>query len=193
MSPNASGADRRASADQGRDVGETAGVMFATGPGYEAPAWESFAVAEVGAAAALAGLLVVAASINIARIIELPSVVSRLGGTLALFTGVLAVGTELLVPGVERRLLGAAIAVTGAAVAVILVRLRGVENAQVEYRRPSLVVTVVAVAAALFLAVAGVSYAAGAGGGLYWLAPGVLLAFGSGLVNAWVALVEILR
>jgi hypothetical protein len=30
-------------------------------------------------------------------------------------------------------------------------------------------------------------------GGLYWMAPGVLLAFVVGLLNAWVALVEIRR
>jgi len=32
-----------------------------------------------------------------------------------------------------------------------------------------------------------------AGGGLYWLVPGVLAAIVFGLVNAWVLLVEILR
>jgi hypothetical protein len=43
--------------------------------GYAVDAWADFAVAEVGAAAALAGLLVIASSINIVRIIELPAVV----------------------------------------------------------------------------------------------------------------------
>ncbi|MGZ4603476.1 MAG: hypothetical protein ACXV0U_07735 [Kineosporiaceae bacterium] len=134
-----------------------------------------------------------AASINIGRIIEIPSVVSRLGGTLALFTGVLAVGTELLVPGVSRDVLGAVIAVTGAALAVVLVRLRGIEQAEAQYQRTSLIIAGITVIAALLVAVAGASYAAGTGGGLYWLAPGVLVAFGVGLANAWVALIEILR
>jgi hypothetical protein len=61
--------------------------------GYAVDAWADFAVAEVGAAAALAGLLVIASSINIVRIIELPAVVQRLGATLTVYTGILAVGT----------------------------------------------------------------------------------------------------
>jgi len=50
--------------------------------GYDLGAWETFAVAEVGAAAALAGLLVVAASINIGYIIRLPHIINRLSTTL---------------------------------------------------------------------------------------------------------------
>ena len=41
--------------------------------------------------------------------------------------------------------------------------------------------------------VAGASVMSGAGGGLYWLPPSVVLAFVAGLANAWVLLVEILR
>jgi len=74
------------------------GMAVVAGAAYDAGPWESFAVAEVGAAAALSGLLVVAASINIARIIELPTVVSRLGAALVLFATILIVGTILLVP-----------------------------------------------------------------------------------------------
>jgi hypothetical protein len=41
--------------------------------------------------------------------------------------------------------------------------------------------------------VAGVSEAAQAGGGLYWLVPATLIAILAGLVNTWVLLVEIMR
>jgi hypothetical protein len=41
--------------------------------------------------------------------------------------------------------------------------------------------------------VSGAGYATTSIGGLYWLVPGVLIGFGVGLLNAWVALVEILR
>ena len=43
------------------------------------------------------------------------------------------------------------------------------------------------------LVLAGVTLLAQAGGGLYWLVPGVLAAMTFGLINAWVLLVEILR
>jgi hypothetical protein len=48
----------------------------------------------------------------------------------------------------------------------------------------------IAQAAVLPLAVAGVSLLLGAGGGLYWLVPGVLLCL---VLDAWVLLIEILR
>lgn len=43
------------------------------------------------------------------------------------------------------------------------------------------------------MAVAGVAYATTAIGGLHWLVPPILIGFGIGLLNAWGALVEILR
>ncbi len=168
-------------------------VILAAHAGYRAEAWESFAVAEVGAAAALAGLLVVAASINIARIVELPAIVKRLGATLALFTGILIVGSLLLVPDQDHRLLGAEIAVLGVALATVVYSRRGHQTTEPEYRRRALVVAGLGVLAALLIAIGGVGYATASIGGLYWLVPGVLLGFSIGLVNAWVAMVEILR
>ena len=41
--------------------------------------------------------------------------------------------------------------------------------------------------------VGGISEIAGAGGGLYWVAGGIVLAIAGAVVNAWVLLVEILR
>jgi len=168
-------------------------VLAAAGPGYEPTRWDSFAPAEVTAAAALAGLLVVAASINIRRIIELPGVVARLGGTLALFTGALVICSGVLIPGLSRPALGTAVALTGTAQAVAVIRYSGGQHTEAAHRRGTLTTATAALASAVMLTFAGISYALGAGGGLYWLAPGVLIAFAVGLVNAWVALVEILR
>jgi hypothetical protein len=41
--------------------------------------------------------------------------------------------------------------------------------------------------------VGGATLIAGHGGGLYWVAPAIVIAFATGLVGAWVLLVEILR
>jgi hypothetical protein len=43
------------------------------------------------------------------------------------------------------------------------------------------------------IALVGAAAAAGTAGGLYWLVPGVVLGLCVGLVNSWVALIEILR
>ncbi len=50
-----------------------------------------------------------------------------------------------------------------------------------------------AVLTSTLILIAGTSLVAQSGGGLYWLAPAVLLAILAGLGNAWVLLVEILR
>lgn len=160
---------------------------------YDARAWESFAVAQVGAAAALAGLLVVACSINIARIIEFSGVVSRLAATLTLFAAVLAVGIVLLVPGQDPVALGGEITIVGAVTVALVYRMRGLHGLAHEYRRTATVALALEILAALSMMVAGIAYAVGAAGGLYWLVPGVLLAITVGLLNAWVALIEILR
>jgi hypothetical protein len=80
---------------------------------YDPALWEGFAVGVVGAAAALAGLLVVAASINISRIIESPVAVAGLGLTLVLFALVLVVGIVLLTPGQSQRYAGLEITAAG--------------------------------------------------------------------------------
>ncbi|WP_432841096.1 hypothetical protein [Dactylosporangium sp. CA-092794] len=167
--------------------------MLLAGPAYESDPWESFAVAEVGAAAALAGLLVVACSINIARIIETPALVQRLGATLTQFTGILVVGSLLLVPGQPRWLQGTEMAVVGLIVAGLVFMQRGLQGLEPQYRRSALTSVVLATVAALMLATGGAGYATESIGGLYWLVPGMLLGFAIGLLNAWVALVEILR
>jgi len=48
-------------------------------------------------------------------------------------------------------------------------------------------------AATLPVVVAGVSLLVGAGGGLYWLVPGVVFSLVVAVVNAWVLLVEVVR
>ena len=62
------------------------------------PEWSDFFVAEVGASAALAGFVIVAISINVARIIAFPWLPGRAAETLVAPTGVLVVSSYMLVP-----------------------------------------------------------------------------------------------
>ncbi len=160
---------------------------------YDPVPWASYAIAVTGAAAALAGLLIVATSINIGRIMQLPAVVSRLAATLALFAAMLFVGVVLLIPDQSRALLGIEIAVIGAALAVIVWSARGASETDPEHRRHALIMGGIGVSAAVLMAFAGIATAGMTAGGLYWLVPTTLLVFGLGLTNAWVALIEILR
>jgi len=47
--------------------------------------------------------------------------------------------------------------------------------------------------AAILIAVAGITLAVKAGGGLYWLPPAILAAYAGSLTDAWILLIEILR
>ncbi len=61
-----------------------------------------------------------------------------------------------------------------------------------EFPRPFISIALAQVATILFC-IAGISMATGTLGGLYWLAPGIILSITAGVSNAWVLLVEILR
>jgi modulator of FtsH protease len=148
-----------------------------------------------GASAVLAGLVFVAVSINIQRILSVRRLPGRAGETVVLYLAVLvecgllliahqpvkALGVELLIAGI------AASGVLGALVIPAL----GTPSRQPVSWRVFRVVT--GLAATVPIILAGCSLIGWMPGGLYWFAAGVLCAviFASG--NAWVLLVEVVR
>jgi modulator of FtsH protease len=68
--------------------------------------WENFFVAQAGASAALSGLLFVAVSINLTRILQYPHLPGRAAETLVVLLSPLGVATIGLVPGLDLRSLG---------------------------------------------------------------------------------------
>jgi MFS-type transporter involved in bile tolerance (Atg22 family) len=165
------------------------------GIAYAAGNWTDFGVAAASAAAALAGLLVVAVSINLERILQYPGLPHRAGQTLILFTLPLITALLLIVPGQPSAALGCELLVIGLPTGAFMV----VSDARVpisehETKATRLFArTVPPIVSCGCLAVSGATLLGEAGGGLYWLVPAVLAAFVSGLVNAWVLLIEILR
>jgi cation transport ATPase len=159
-------------------------------------AWNSFFQGELGAAAALAGLLFVSVSVHQARILELGRMADRGLEALAMLLLVLVISSLALVPGQSLRLLGAEVLAAGAATLAALVPLQLAYLRQVDraYRRRSrrmvavnrLAVTATALAGAIFLW-------RGDGTGIYLLPPGILLSFFAAGANAWVLLIEINR
>ncbi len=69
--------------------------------------WANFFVAEVGASAASSGLVVVAISINLSRILSFPQLPGRAAEALVIPVGVLAFTSAGLVPNQPTMLLGA--------------------------------------------------------------------------------------
>ena len=163
--------------------------------GYDPAAWEPFFSAIIAAAAALTGLLFVAVSINLDRILKggkfLPA---RAAETLATLLLVVASSALTLVPQ-NIRLVGVEILVIVVPMLVITIR------SQLSHRRRNrddpVLWTISRVTSTALATVpctlAGLSLAAHWGGGLYWLVPAALLGILGAVYSAWVLLVEIVR
>jgi hypothetical protein len=161
---------------------------------YDAAPWSNFFFAEVGASAALVGLLFVAVSINLSRIIALPALPGRAFEALAILVLVLFVATFGLVPGQASRTLGIEVLGTSLAVWAITVRIQ--RHAPIDPGQPRswMLSRIIATqTATLPMMIAGISLIVGRGGGLYWTVAGVLASLLAALIDAWVLLVEIQR
>jgi hypothetical protein len=161
---------------------------------YTTAGWENFFVAEVGASAALTGLLFVAVSINLTRILSFPDLPGRAAEALALLSGVLAASTLGLVPGQPRIWLGTELLVIAVLVWAItsVIQLRAPRTAHAT--RTRMVMRLVGTQfATIPFVVAAVALILGRWGGLYWFVPGTLLSFFAGIFDAWVLLIEIQR
>lgn len=156
--------------------------------------WENFLVAEVGASAALAGLLFVAVSINVTKILEYKTTVSRAAEALLLLLSVLFAGSFALVPRQSNEALGAELLGTGLVLCCITLslQLHQINKGQQQWwwlpTRMS-----VCQSAMLSFCITGVLLLAHNPGGMYWFLPACLLAFIGGVTSAWVLLIEILR
>jgi hypothetical protein len=163
---------------------------------YTTEGWGELFLAEAGASAALGGLLFVAVSINLERIVALRSLPGAALGTIVLLVAVLMVSTFGLVPGQPRWVFGSEVLVVGLVAWSILTGI-WIRTLQAPIPNQPRFVPVISVvltqAATLPMAVAGVSLLLEGGGGLYWLVPGVSFSLVVAVVNAWVLLVEVVR
>ncbi|HTS14269.1 MAG TPA: hypothetical protein VMH24_01275 [Candidatus Sulfotelmatobacter sp.] len=162
---------------------------------FEPAAWSEFAAAVVAAAAALAGLIFVALSINLDRIIALGGVAELAAQGIIVLTAVLVAAIVVLVPGQDAAVLGVELAAVGAIQLVLVAHLSRMayQATAPEYHGKRIQTFLFnSVSGALGL-VAGVSLLAGAGGGLYWLVPSWLIGTMAGIANGWILLVEIKR
>ncbi len=161
--------------------------------GNDPAAWAAFFTAVTGAAAALVGLLFVAVSINLDKILKNAMLPARAAETLAILLFVVISSALALVPQ-DVELLGAEILVIAVPLTAITVR------SQLKFQRQNpdspLMWSVARAAAGVALVpgiIAGISLAAHWSGGFYWLVPTALLGIAGAVYSAWVLLVEIVR
>lgn len=161
---------------------------------YQAKAWSELFVACAGAGAALSGLVFVAVSINLDRILSLPGIPERGLETIAALLSVVVVSILGLIPGIGSETLGALLLIEsliwGAGIFVLL--FRGLALASRMHVERWFHIVLVVIATVPFI-IGGSSVLIGSGGGLYWTVAGILGAIIAAAINAWVLLVEILR
>ena len=92
--------------------------------------WENFFIAEVGASAALLGLIFVGVSINLTRIISLPGLPNRALLALIILLTILVMCSLLLVPGQSQTLVGIELLVVGLLVWITATRLDVMNSAK---------------------------------------------------------------
>ena len=157
--------------------------------------WENFLIAEVGASAALLGLIFVGVSINLSRIISIPGLPNRAFLALIILLTILIVSSLLLIPAQTSTLIGIEVLIIGLIVWILatLLDLNILSSRKRQYRRPYLVNMGLTQLALLPYIVAGIITLTLGVGGLYWLVPAILISFIKAILDAWVLLVEINR
>ena len=156
--------------------------------------WSELFVATAGAAAALAGLIIVAMSVNIETIVAEPSLPSRAGATIASLVLVVVVAIAGLIPEIGSTAMG------WATLAFSLVALGFAIDSAVRLARltdqPELALLIkgaVSIIPLIGFVIGAAILIAGIDAGMYFVAAGILLVFVSSVLNAWVLLVEVRR
>jgi modulator of FtsH protease len=163
---------------------------------YAPEEWKDLFVAVAGASAALAGLLFVAVSINVDRILKYQGLPERGIEALAMLLVPLVVSIAGLLPGQSHVALGIELLAIGAALVGVMLRLPiahhlpdGIETSP----HYALNRQVVRLSGTALLLIGGLCELFAVAGGLYWVAAGIVLLILGAVINAWVLLVEILR
>ncbi len=157
--------------------------------------WQTFLSVQASAAATFTGLVFVAISINLGRIMSVPGLAERGSDSLAQFLQVFFVSTLALVPRqpvaiVAGEILGVTAASWGLQVFVQIRYARSRSGHPLSWLIPRVVMTQLA---SLPFWITGILLLFHDPNALFWLVPGFFLSFIAGVTGAWVLLIEILR
>jgi modulator of FtsH protease len=157
--------------------------------------WDSFFVAMAGAAAALAGLIIVAMTVTIKDILASKSLPSRAGATIASLVLVVVISGLALMPVQPPAVLGTELICVTAAVLVIEI----VSAVRITQERPARPVLenaykiILGIGQLVPILIGAILIASGNATGVFWVAGGILLTIAFAMMNAWVLLVEVQR
>lgn len=162
---------------------------------FDVTHWGQLFSALVAASAALTGLVFVSISINLDRILALGGLPDRALEAILLLAGIPVLSLWKLIPGQAIAVLVTEVLVSATVLAVLMVviQTRVLRRVDRTYRAQNILITVLVGLAMLSFVFAGLSLLLQAGGGIYWLVPGMVLSFATAILDAWVLLVEIRR
>ena len=154
----------------------------------------SFRQFHVGASAALAGLVFVGVSINMARILSIGGLPESALEALVLLLAVLVISSLLLVPQ-PLTAAGIELLLAGLVDTAILLFLVAYSSRKVDPRYYGYLWLrgTLSLCATLPFAIAGIAVLVWNTGGLYWIVPATLLSIIVAIYDAWVLLVDIKR
>jgi hypothetical protein len=157
--------------------------------------WHAFFSTQAAVGATLTGLLFVALSINLKHILSLPGLAGRAGEALLLLLLPVFVGLAGALPQTSVEAFGYELLVLGliGLTAVTAIVVKGHPAAAARPPREYLARVLMAEVAVIPTVVAGALVSAHHPGGLWWQAAGTGLCIATGVLDAWVLLVEILR
>lgn len=148
-----------------------------------------------GAAATLTGLVFVAVSINLSRILSIQGLTGRAAESLLQLFGVVVISTTALIPRQPLLALGTEILAVGSILWLVqtVLQLRYLANRTGHPPFWAITRIVQTQFASVPFCVSGILLLRGSPEAMYWLAAGSIFSLGAGVASAWVLLVEILR
>ncbi len=158
--------------------------------------WDNFFAAQVGASAALTGLVFVGVSINLTKIMSFPYLPGLALEAVVVLLAVLIESSLLLTPGQSTALRGAEVGVVGLSVWAITTAVQrdNYQKIEARYRRAYAVRLIVLVQlATLAFVVASAAMLLRGANGVYWVVPGTIGCYLVAISDAWILLIEINR
>ena len=157
--------------------------------------WANYFLATAGGSAALTGLIFVAVSLNLQRILSFRQLPDRAMGSLILLVNIFTISSVSLITTQSGQFLGIEILLLDIFIWTVLTKkdMMNYRRIDAAYRAKHIGIIVFSQCALLPFIIAGIFLLCGSETGIYFLIPGITLSFFKSLLDAWVLLVEINR